>query len=76
MARPFPMKGTPMKIRITKDGLFGAGPINIGAEFVVNGKVPAGWAGKYEIVSDDPAPESVPVINPEAPRRGRPRKDA
>jgi hypothetical protein len=65
-----------MKIRITKDGLFGAGPIPVGSEFVVNGLPPAGWAGKYEIVSDDPAPEAVPVINPETPRRGRPRKDA
>ena len=68
-----------MKIRITKDGIYGNGPIAIGTEINVLGAVPAGWAGKYEIVTDDPAPEAEAVTNPaepapDAPRRGRPRK--
>lgn len=77
-----------MKIRITQPGLFGAnGAIPVGAEFIIGGHPPPGWAGKYEVMADDPAPEAVAVTNPAEPledapqiedtprRRGRPRKN-
>ena len=53
-----------MKIRITAPGIYGiAGEIAIGTEFDV-GEVPAGWAGRYEIVTGAPKPGAVPVTNP------------
>lgn len=47
------------RIRITKGGLFGnTGELPIGKEFTLEGKPPAGWAGRYEMVSqtDDKEP--------------------
>ncbi|MFG6566682.1 hypothetical protein [Sulfitobacter sp. 1A13679] len=47
------------RIRITKGGLFGnTGELPIGEEFTLEGKPPAGWAGRYEMVSqtDDKEP--------------------
>jgi hypothetical protein len=53
-----------MRIRIIKEGLFGDGPIPVGAEFNVRGAPPAGWAGKYVVLTPEPAPEAEPVVNP------------
>ena len=50
------------RIRITKGGLFGnTGEFPIGKEFTLEGKPPAGWAGRYEMVSqtDDKEPVSA-----------------
>lgn len=47
------------RIRITKRGLFGnTGELQIGEEFTLKGKPPAGWAGRYEMVAqtDDKEP--------------------
>lgn len=47
------------RIRITKGGLFGnTGELPIGQEFTLEGKPPAGWAGRYEMISqtDDKEP--------------------
>lgn len=52
-----------MKIRITTGGIFGAsGEVPIGTEFDVSA-VPAGWAGRYVVISEGPAPGSVPITN-------------
>lgn len=49
-----------MKIRITAGGIFGAkGEVPIGAEIDLKGEPPAGWAGRYQVISDGPAPGSV-----------------
>ena len=54
-----------MRIRITSGGIFGAkGEVPVGTEFDVK-DVPAGWAGRYQVVSRDPSPGSTPVTNGE-----------
>lgn len=65
-----------MRIRITKPGIYGAsGEVPVGAEFNVRGAVPSAWDGRYEILTDDPKPEAVPVVaDAPEPKRGRPRK--
>jgi hypothetical protein len=48
------------RIRITKGGLFGnTGELPIGEEFTLEGKPPAGWAGRYEIISQTGDKEPV-----------------
>lgn len=76
-----------MRIRITARGIYGAdGEIPIGSEFDIAGEPPAGWAGRYDVVTKSAPKDAELVVNPgsagsaepevEAPRRGRPRKDA
>jgi hypothetical protein len=55
-----------MKIRITAGGIYGRdGEVPVGAEFDIADEPPAGWAGRYEIVSGNPAPNAVPIANDE-----------
>lgn len=61
-----------MKIRIIKEGLFGNPELKVGMEFSLNGHPPAGWAGFYEVVSDDKVEGKDAVTNP---KRGRKAKD-
>lgn len=50
-----------MKIRIIAGGIYGAdSEIPIGTVIEVKA-VPAGWAGRYEVVGKDAAPEAVLV---------------
>lgn len=53
-----------MKIRIIKEGLFGNPELKVGMEFSLNGHPPVGWAGYYEVVSDDEAKGKKAVTNP------------
>lgn len=53
-----------MKIRIIKEGLFGNPGLKVGMEFSLNGHPPAGWAGYYEVVSDDETKGKKAVTNP------------
>lgn len=75
------------KIRITGSGIFGAaGEIATGSEYVVTGKLPDGWAGKYEVIgrTDEAAltpatPPAEPQVNPDgakAPAEPAPPADA
>lgn len=49
-----------MKIRITSGGIFGAaGEVPIGTDIDLKGGPPAGWAGRYQVISDEPAPGAV-----------------
>lgn len=54
-----------MRIKITKGGIFGGkGEVPIGEEFTVK-EAPAGWAGRYEVISGgDSKAAKTPVINP------------
>lgn len=54
-----------MKIKITKaNAIYGAeGALAVGTEIKIKGEPPAGWAGKYVIVEEGPAPDSKPVTN-------------
>jgi hypothetical protein len=55
-----------MKIRITAGGIYGRrGEIPVGTEIEVMTPLPAGWAGRYEVVTGDPKPEAQPVTNRE-----------
>lgn len=60
-----------MKIRIIKEGLFGNPELKVGMIFSLNGHPPAGWAGFYEVVSDDKTEGKEAVTNP---KRGRKAK--
>lgn len=52
-----------MKIRITQPGIYGAkGMIEVGTETLVSGEIPAGWKGKYVVVSEE-AENAEPVTN-------------
>jgi hypothetical protein len=54
-----------MKIRIIAPGIYGVdGEIPVGTELTIGDDPPAGWAGKYEVVRDDPKPAAKPVTNP------------
>ena len=71
-----------MRIRVTSGGIYGAdGEVSIGTEFTVS-SIPKGWAGRVEIVADNPKPDDVFITNPDpspkpAPvKRGRPKKGA
>lgn len=69
-----------MRIRITGRGIYGGdGEVAVGTELTVNGKIPDGWKGRYEIIKGEPNPETTPITNPaeddDRPRRrGRPAK--
>lgn len=53
-----------MKIRITKGGIYGAdGEVAVGTELEFKA-VPDGWDGRYEVISGDPSPAAVPIVNP------------
>lgn len=70
-----------MKIRITGRGIYGAkGEIEIGTELTVQ-EAPAGWAGRYEVVSKEPAKDAEAVTNPadgdkQPARRNRAKADS
>lgn len=54
-----------MRIRVIKPGIYGAdGQIPVGTEFSIKGEVPAGWAGRVEVIQADPKPEAKAVTNP------------
>lgn len=40
-----------MRIRITKPGIYGNGPVEVGTELEVK-EAPLGWAGKYEVIAE------------------------
>lgn len=53
-----------MKIRITSGGIFGTdGEIPVGSEFDVE-DVPAGWEGRFEVVTKAASKEAKAVANP------------
>lgn len=57
-----------MKIRIIAGGIYGGnGELPIGSEHVIGGNIPDGWAGKVEILADEPKGE--PVTNPKRERK-------
>ena len=57
-----------MKIRIIAGGIYGGdGELPIGSEHIIGGNIPEGWAGKVEVVSDEPKGE--PVTNPKRERK-------
>lgn len=57
-----------MRIRIIKEGLYGgAGALAVGQEFDLSGTPPAGWKGKYEVVSETSG--KVAVTNPDRAAR-------
>lgn len=67
-----------MKVKITKKGsIYGADGKDAFGTVIEIKKVPAGWAGKYEVVTGDPKPDAEPVTNDDdkPKRRGRPAKD-
>lgn len=52
------------RIRITGPGIFGGeGEIAVGTEFDINGELPAGWAGRAEIVGEGPKEGAVALTN-------------
>lgn len=53
-----------MRIRITANGIYGAGPLEIGTEFELANVPPPGWAGKYIVIDDDPKKGKKAVVNP------------
>ena len=64
-----------MKIRITKEGLYGNGPIAIGTELNVKGQPPAGWADKYIVIGEDaPAGAEFVAAKPESAEKADPIK--
>lgn len=53
-----------MRIKITGGGIFGgSGEVPVGSEHDLQGDPPAGWAGRYIVVSDKAA-ESTAITNP------------
>lgn len=49
-----------MRIRITASGIFGNdGELPVGTEFDINGDAPAGWKGRYDVISGNPADGST-----------------
>lgn len=55
-----------MRIRITSPGIYGAdGEVPVGTEFDINGEPPAGWKGRYDVVSSAPKDGSVALTNGE-----------
>ncbi len=69
-----------MKIRITGAGIFGIdGEIKPGTELEVK-DAPAGWVGRYEVVTNNAPKEAKMVANPardddKPARRSRPKAD-
>lgn len=53
-----------MRIRITANGIYGAGPLKIGTEFELANVPPPGWAGKYIVIDDEPKKSKKAVVNP------------
>lgn len=52
-----------MKIRISAGGIFGAnGEVPIGTE-VELAEAPAGWAGRYQVISEGPKEAAVALTN-------------
>ena len=66
-----------MKIKITETGIVGwnGKPIEVGTFFTANGVVPAGWAGKYEIVEDDAPVDAQPIVNDEPEPEAEPEME-
>lgn len=65
-----------MRVEITEPGIFMNGePVAVGEKFTIKGNVPPAWQDKYKVISDDPKPDAV-MVTGDAPRRGRPPKDA
>lgn len=58
-----------MKIKIIAGGIYGgAGELPVGSEHIIGGPIPAGWAGKYEIVSEKDE-KAEPATNPKRERK-------
>jgi hypothetical protein len=52
-----------MRIKVTGRGIYGGGgEIGIGTEIDVR-NVPAGWAGRYEVITGNPVPAAKAIVN-------------